>query len=236
MKSSIKAVLFDLDDTLYEEMTFVASGFWTVAAYLTDKFGMNKQEMFSAMMEILETEGRGKVFDRVLERYGLFSPALVIELVRIYRSHFPRISLYPDVQPTFQTLRKCGARLGIITDGLQFVQKRKIAALGLQELVDIIIYTDELGQEYWKPHPAAFQRAVVALGVKPAEAVYVGNDPDKDFAGPNSIGMFTTHLCRNGMPEKCNCKANAHIDTLTKIMQVIQVIARREDDICYHHW
>jgi putative hydrolase of the HAD superfamily len=221
VNGSIKAVLFDLDDTLYDESTFVASGFRTVAAHLADRFGVDKQEAFSAMMAVLTTEGRGKVFDQVLERYGLYSSQLVAELVNMYRSHLPEISLYPDVRPTFQALREYGARLGIITDGLHVVQKRKVAALGLQDLVDIMVYTDELGQEYWKPRSAAFQRAVVMLGVQPGEAVYVGNDPAKDFAGPNSIGMFTIHLCRNGIPEESDCEANAHISTLTEIMQVI---------------
>jgi len=157
----------------------------------------------------------------VLERYGLYSSQLVAELVNMYRSHLPEISLYPDVRPTFQALREYGARLGIITDGLHVVQKRKVASLGLQDLVDIMIYTDELGQEYWKPRSAAFQRAVVMLGVQPVEAVYVGNDPFKDFAEPNSIGMVAVHLCRNDILEVCHCEAGLHINALTQIIQVV---------------
>lgn len=221
MESSIKAVLFDLDDTLYDEGTFVASGFRTVAAFLADKFWIHSEEAFSTMMAVLAAEGRGKVFDRLLEGYGLYDPQLIAQLVGLYRTHLPQISLYPDAQPTFQALRQYGAKLGIITDGLHAVQKRKMVGLGLRDLVDIIIYTDELGQEYWKPHPAAFLRAVAMLGIEPGEAVYVGNDPVKDFAGPNSIGMPTVHLCRDGIPEESDCKANAHITILTEIMELI---------------
>lgn len=221
MKGSIKAVLFDLDDTLYDEITFVLSGFRAVSAYLANRFKVNEREVFSTMIEILKKEGRGKIFDRMLERYGLYSSHLVEELVKVYRLHIPTISLYPDVQPTFRALKRHGVKLGIITDGLHTVQKRKVTALGLQNLVDIIIYTDELGREYWKPHPLAFQQAVTMLGIKPAEAIYVGNDPAKDFAGPNSIGMFSVHLCRNGVPEECDCEANTHINTLAEIIQII---------------
>ncbi len=81
MNGSIKAVLFDLDDTLYDESAFVTSGFRTVAAHLADRFGVDKQEAFSAMMAVLTTEVRGKVFDRVLEQYDLYSSHLVMELV-----------------------------------------------------------------------------------------------------------------------------------------------------------
>jgi len=221
LKVFIKAILFDLDDTLYEESTFVASGFWAVAAHLAERFGVDRQKAFSDMMTVLTTEGRGKIFDRVLERYGLYSPYLVAALVRVYRSHMPSISLYPDVELTFWTLKENGVKLGIITDGLHVVQKRKVTALGLQDLVDIIIYTDELGGEYWKPHPASFYRAVSMLGVESSEAAYVGNDPAKDFAGPNSVGMLSIHICRNSMPEECNCEANAHISALTQLLQII---------------
>jgi putative hydrolase of the HAD superfamily len=225
LNGSIKAVLFDLDDTLYDEASFVASGFQTVAAHLADRFEIDKRAVFSAMMRVLMMEGRGKVFDRVLEGYGLYDPHLVAELVSLYRSHLPQISLYPDVQPTFQALRQYGTSLGIITDGLHVVQKRKVAALGLRDLVDVIVYTDELGQEYWKPHPAAFRQAVAMLGVEPSAATYVGNDLLKDFAGANSIGMFTVHLCRNGIPEEGDCAANAHI---TSLIEIIRVITGRE--------
>jgi putative hydrolase of the HAD superfamily len=63
VNGSIKTVLFDLDDTLYDESAFVTSGFRTVAAHLADRFGVDKQEAFSAVMSVLTTEGRGKVFD-----------------------------------------------------------------------------------------------------------------------------------------------------------------------------
>ncbi len=221
MSGFLKTIIFDLDDTLYDEYAFVESGFWTVATYLADRFGVDKQQGFSDMMAVLTSEGRGKVFDKVLEMYGLYNPNLVTELVNIYRSHLPKISLFPDVLPTFKALKEHGVKLGIITDGLHTVQRRKISTLGLAELVDMIIYTDELGQEYWKPSPFPFKQAISILDVKPENAVYVGNDPIKDIAGANSVGMFTVHICRNGIREKCNCGANIHISTLTEIVRVI---------------
>ena len=221
MNGFIKIVLFDLDDTLYDERTFVTSGFNIVATYLASKFGLDKQQVFSAMMTVLTREGRGRIFDRVLLSYGLYSPELVTELVNIYRSHLPQISLYPDVQPSFRALKQRGARLGIVTDGLHEVQKRKVSALGLCELMDVIIYTDELGKEHWKPHPLGFQHALKRLSATSEDALYVGNDPVKDFAGPKSIGMYSVHLCRNSLPEKCSCEADAHITKLTQLIQVI---------------
>lgn len=219
MNGSIKAVLFDLDDTLYEEITFVRSGFRAVTSHLCERFQLNRDELFLTMMEILSKENRGKVFDKVLEHYGLYHPRLVEELVCIYRSHQPNIHLYLDAKPTFQMLKSSGIKLGIITDGLHAVQRNKVTALGLQELMDIIIYTDEQGRDYWKPHPATFQRAIKVLAINPSEAVYIGNDPAKDFAGPNATGMVSVHLHRSGNVAEFSCKANFHIAELNQLVQ-----------------
>jgi len=221
----IKAVLFDLDDTLYDERTFVISGFRAVVAYVADRFPVDEQGIFLTMMEVLSTEGRGKVFDKALDRYGLYSPALVEELVGVYRSHQPQITLYPDVIPVLATLKEYGVKLGIVTDGLHSVQKRKIEALGLEGLVDVIVYTDELGPNHWKPDPTGFLHALERLAVQPTEAAYVGNDPSKDFAGPKAIGMLPVHLKRNdNLIEETDCEAEVHITELAELLQLFNLI------------
>lgn len=222
MSGCIRAVLFDMDDTLYDERTFVVSGFHAAAGYLADRFHIDGQGIFSAMMEVFSKEGRGKVFDKALERFGLCSPALVQELVDVYRAHWPQITLYPDVMPALTALKECGAKLGIVTDGLHSVQKRKVAALGLAELVDVIVYTDELGVDYWKPSPAGFLCALERLAVESTRAAYVGNDPAKDFAGPKAIGMLAVHIQRNGeLVKEANCEAQAHITELSELVHLV---------------
>lgn len=219
--SPIKAVLFDLDDTLYDEMTFVTSGFETVACYLSANFHLIEEEIFSLMMEFLSKDGRGKIFDKILEYNGIYEPKLVEELVSVYRSHQPNIDLCEFVVPTFQELRRLDIKLGIITDGLYSVQRNKVSSLGLKDIVDIIIYTDEIGREYWKPNPLAFELAIKELAIEPHEAIYVGNDPAKDFAGPNSIGIRSVHLCKNRCIEKSSCEANIHIGNINDVISTL---------------
>ncbi|MBC7261121.1 MAG: HAD family hydrolase [Chloroflexi bacterium] len=211
-----------MDDTLYDERTFVVSGFHAVAGYVSDRFHVDQQGIFSAMMEVFSTEGRGKVFDKALERCGLYSPTLVEELVHVYRSHQPQITLYPDVIPALTALKECGVKLGIVTDGLHSVQKRKVAALGLIGLVDVIVYTDELGRDHWKPSPVGFLCALERLAVEPTRAAYVGNDPAKDFAGPKAMGMLTVHLDRSSkLAQETDCEAQAHIAELAELVQLV---------------
>lgn len=97
--------------------------------------------------------------------------------------------------------RQQGRRLGIITDGRPEGQRAKIQALGLEQMVDHIIVTDELGGiEYRKPHPLAFQQMQEKLGVPYERMCYVGDNIKKDFIAPQKLGMRAIHLInRDGL-------------------------------------
>ena len=214
MDCSIHAVVFDMDDTLYNERTFVQSGFRSVAQNLSTRFNLDKEKVYLEMLGHLESDGRGKIFDSVLKNYGICTPQLAEELVEIYRVHTPEISLYPDVIETLKKLRTRQLKTGIITDGLHSVQKKKVNALRLKDFVDFIIYTDELGPNYEKPHPAAFLRALEVLNLEPQNVLYIGNNPEKDILGANSVGMISVHLCRGDYTCDGSCKAGFHAKSL----------------------
>ena len=80
--------------------------------------------------------------------------------------------------------------MGVITDGRSEGQRAKIKALGLDELVDHIIITDELGGvEYRKPNKTAFVKMQELLDVPFEEMCYIGDNIKKDFVAPNMLGM-----------------------------------------------
>ena len=186
----MKAVLFDLDDTLYPEMEFVKSGFRVVARYLSERYNLDEKVLFAQLLHILQTDGRGKVFDTLLVEQGLYTDDLVKLLVYLYHSHQPSIRVYEEVLPTLERLRHYGVHLGLVTDGMASVQRNKIRALGLEDSLDVIICTDEIGKDCWKPSTVPFKIALDLLRCSPSEAVYVGDDPSKDFLAPNSLAIF----------------------------------------------
>ena len=187
----MKAVLFDLDDTLYPEIEFVHSGFRVVAQYLASLSNKGMHVLFERLCEILSQEGRGSVFDTLLQELGLFSRERVKLLLYLYRTHRPELKLYDEVPAVFDALRDRELRLGIITDGMASVQRNKINALGLDNLCDVIICSDEIGVECWKPSTMPFAIALELLDVVPENAVYVGDNVQKDFAGAKALGMHT---------------------------------------------
>ena len=198
----MKAVVFDLDDTLYPEIEFVKSGFRTVARYLSSRYQFNEDSLFAEMLDILRKDGRGKVFNSLLHNLGLNVEEGVELLVYVYRSHDPAIRLFKDSLPTVQHLRQAGMRLGILTDGMASVQRRKIKKLGLESLFDTIVCSDELGEKCWKPSPIPYKIALDLLQTSPLEAAYVGDNPAKDFLAPNSLGMLTFQVERRAQPQR----------------------------------
>ena len=122
-------LVLDLDDTLYDESTFVRSGFRAVAAYLAERFDLDPQASFQAMMVTLGNQGRGGVFDTVLAAEGLSDPDLVSQCVRIYREHRPQIELAPGATEMLDY--HAHLPLYLVTDGEPAVQAAKVEALGL---------------------------------------------------------------------------------------------------------
>lgn len=190
----MKAVIFDLDDTLYPEIEFVRSGFKIVSRYISLKNAIDDNLTFKKIMLILEEHGRGKVFDILLNDLGIYSEDYVNLLLYLYRSHCPTINLYPEADTFLKELKHHNIQLGIISDGMASVQKNKISALGIDSYFDIIILTDELGKHYWKPSLTPFKIALSLLEVQPNEAIYIGDNVSKDFIAPNKLGMESIQL------------------------------------------
>jgi len=183
----IQALIFDLDDTLYPERDFVLSGYRAVAHHVADRYGFSFDEAFSTMMEALDTLGRQRVFPSLLMRLPDASVPLA-ELVEVYRQHRPAIRLFPGYPALLKDLSS-QYRLGIITDGLPSVQERKVQALGLEDMVEKIIYSWEYGSEREKPHPLSFSLMLESLQTDPKSALVVGDNPEKDGRGAHGVGM-----------------------------------------------
>ena len=170
MKKRLKAILFDLDDTLFLEKDFVKSGFKAVASYIHNKNGID-------------------------EKFGNNSYS-INEMVDLYRSHIPNINLLPGINEYLLSLSK-DYKLGLVTDGYIQTQKNKINVLGLKKIFDRILITEELGREFWKPSIVPFSKMCDSLEVSPMEAIYIADNPEKDFKGPNQLGMYSIRLRLN---------------------------------------
>lgn len=190
----IKVLIFDLDDTLYYEKEYVLGAFKEVAYYLGNKYGENEEKLYIRMKEILEDLGRGKIFNIICEENNFNED--IKNLVNIYRSSKPKLDFYEDSKEFLSWARKHGYKLGIITDGCNKVQWNKIKGLGIEELVDKIIVTDDLGKEFWKPHEKSYLDMMKYFNINKDECMYIGDNPNKDFIGAKGLGIKTTRIIR----------------------------------------
>ncbi len=194
--TTIAAVIFDMDDTLYPERTYAFSGFRAVVdscADLVDDPDLAVDEMGA----LLDRSDRHRVFNCFVEQRGLSDDAeLVQRMIQTFRTHRPTISLHRDAAALLERLRGRFA-LGLITDGAAVQQQAKVDALGVASLVDEIILTDELGPGLGKPHPAAFELMADRLGVTHERCVYVADNAGKDFVAPNALGWKTVQVLRD---------------------------------------
>jgi len=184
----LRAIVFDLDDTLYPERTYVESGFRAVADWAGRTLGLAAELVHGELMGSFEDGIRGDTFDRLLARHGVVGNGWVRQMVDVYRGHAPEIAPFPGVMELLPRLR---ARflLGLVTDGQSDVQRRKLRALGLNGMFHAIVLTDDLGRRDWKPSSRPFAAVLDMLGVPGPEATYIGDNPEKDFLGARRIGM-----------------------------------------------
>ena len=182
---AVRVIVFDLDDTLFPERQYVQSGFRAVSAYMREK-GLVRQDVFPAMWRRFNAGEHSLIFNSVLEEYGIVPQKnLIDELVMVYRTHRPQISLYPDAQTAlaYFHVRK---PLALLSDGYLQTQTAKLETLGIRHYFSAIVLTDQLGRNFWKPSPAGFEEIMQTLGSDPTEYVYIGDNPKKDFEQPRA--------------------------------------------------
>jgi putative hydrolase of the HAD superfamily len=175
-----KVIAFDLDDTLYKEIDFLKSAYIEIAS-IVDK--SHSENLYNNM--ISNYYKGNNVFKFISETY----PAYTVErLLKIYREHYPSISLSNEEWNVLLKL-KTEAITGLITDGRSLTQRNKIKALGLENYFDKIVISEEIG--YSKPDIRLFNEF---KKYDVSQYYYVANDTRKDFVTPNRIGWITICL------------------------------------------
>lgn len=189
--------VFDLDDTLYLERDYVASGFAAAGAWLAAERGIHG--LGGAAWSCFESGHRGNIFDIALGHLGMTpDPALIACLVGVYRGHVPDIALAPDAA-AWLSAPPPNRALALLTDGPVASQSAKIAALGLADHgLSPLVMTGTLGEGCGKPHPRGFCVIESAYGLSPDCFTYVADNAAKDFVTPRRRGWRTVQIRREG--------------------------------------
>jgi putative hydrolase of the HAD superfamily len=194
----ITTVIFDLDDTLYDEIEYCKSGLAAVADFLacSMKTRAEMRHIYEILWEQFNTGNRTKTFNAALDELGIsHDDKLILELIQVYRQHKPNITLPPDSRDTLCQLSK-KYTLALLTDGFLPAQELKVQALGIEKYFKAIVFTEQLGREFWKPSPVGFEKILQDLKAKPENTVYIADNEKKDFIAPNKLGFATIQILR----------------------------------------
>ena len=197
----IRAVVFDLDDTLYLERHYVRGGFSAVGGILRAKLGRgHAREPFGDWMWRRFLAGQRKdMFGALSRRFGLgLRRRDITELVEVYRGHRPAIRPCRGVEELLAEMRRRRLRLGLLTDGFLPAQRLKLRALALERHFHAIVFTERLGRGAWKPSPRGFELIRRKLSVPHAACAYVADNPAKDFLPANRLGWLSVRWRRRG--------------------------------------
>ena len=173
-------LVFDLDDTLYQEYDYVISAFREIA----NKIDHNNDTLVSDMMTNLRL--RKNVYFELKKKYG--SKVMELEFfLELYRNHIPNISLDNETHIFLQKIKQFGIVTGLITEGRSKTQRNKLVSLGLKNYFDRIIITEELGTS--KTDELNFRS--FHFDFPGYKYYYLADNPQKDFITPNRIGWIT---------------------------------------------
>lgn len=179
-------IVFDLDDTLYKEMEYLRSAYTEIAKNLD---ATHWQQLFARMYSLFRS--KKDVFEYVSTAYG----AEKLHLLKTYRTHTPTLHLSNDVRKIIDLIKAKKGKIGVITDGRSNTQRAKLKALGIIDLLDKIVISDEFGTE--KPNENNYRSIEEAF---PEHSyLYIADNLRKDFIAPNKLGWQTLGLVDNGL-------------------------------------
>jgi putative hydrolase of the HAD superfamily len=218
---SLKAVFFDLDDTLFSTTDFAAQA-RRAAVDNMRRHGLRlpTEHLLRELQEVIAefSSNHEQHFDKLLLRlprrsFDGVNPAILVAAgVQAYHdAKFRHLKPYPDVPPVLARLARTDLLRGIITAGLAVKQGDKLLRLGIYDYFTptAIFISDQIGIS--KPNPKLFQRACEEVGVGPEETMYVGDHPLHDIDPAVELGMVTVRIKRGKhAPEQGRSRA-AHV-------------------------
>lgn len=218
----IETVVFDLDDTLYDEIDYCKCGFFSVAEFLANIIGKSSaKEIFDALWSQFSSGNRKQTFNAALSELGIdYDDKIIEKLVAVYRNHDPKISLPQDSREALDQLKE-KYTLALLTDGFLPAQRLKVQALGIEKYFESIVYTEELGREFWKPSPVGLEKIMKDLNARSENTAYIADNEEKDFIAPNQLGIVTIQITRPARlhtrtSEEPGTKAKYKINTISQ--------------------
>jgi len=235
MKENIKAVLFDVDGTLFDRGLAQRKVLEIIVRQFSHIFGAFEIERVAkafAESDRITTEEfeagassnslrrkRGRLF---LQLLGLREDEdLADAITEVYVRDYPTVDAsIPGAVPIVMELSQFFI-VGVVSNGLPDVQYRKLEAIGLQQILSCIVLSEEIGIR--KPDPRIFHHATRLLRLQPLECLYVGDSYASDVIGAKASGMLTCWLNRGqSVTPSERTKADFLVSSLKQLGEILR--------------
>ena len=229
-----KAVLFDLDDTLYEYAPCNRHALAAVRDVLGGAFEIPAQEFHALHDEVrgqLARELRGQAashnralfFKRMVEAVAGGPHPAAADLVRrmygrYWEAFHERMRPQADAREVLAALKASGPLI-LVSNHTALPQLGKIAALGFDGLFDAVVTSEEAGAE--KPAARIFEIALERAGVRAEEAVMIGDDPETDIAGAAALGMRSIQT-QEFTSKEASPRADRVVGALGEVLPILE--------------
>ena len=222
----IKAIVFDLDNTLVDFLKFKnACISAAVDAMIAKGLAISKEQAIKVIFDIYRQHGYEyqKIFIPFLQEVsGKIDFKLLATAVSAYRKEKTNhMKTYPNVISTLKELKQKGIKLAILTDAPNFQAYTRLADLDLLYEFDVIVTKDDTLVE--KPNPASFQKVLEYLNHKPEDVLMVGDWPDRDIVGAKAVGMKTALAKYGLMPgaDSNNVTADYELNDISELLSIV---------------
>jgi len=190
----IKAIVFDLDNTLMDFMKMKKRGIEAAINAMIDAgLEITYDEAIDKINKIYQAQGMEyqQVFDQFLqnELNRIDYKILASGIVAYRKAREAELNPYPHVFPTLICLQKMGLKLGIVSDAPSKEAWLRLAYLNFHHIFDSIVTFDDTYEK--KPSPIPFKTILNKLNVIPEEALMVGDWVERDIVGASNLGMKT---------------------------------------------
>lgn len=220
----IKAVIFDLDNTLVDFMAMKRQAISAAIDSMIDAgLGLTRDEAQARIDAIYQERGIEfqNVFDQLL--YDVFQKVdykiLSAGIIAYRRAREAALVPYPHVNLTLVSLLKRGIKLAVISDAPGREAWLRLCSLNFHHVFDHVITFDDTGVR--KPSPIPFLRALELLRVEPHEAVMVGDWAERDVVGAAQVGMVTVFARYGDTFGTVQSNADYDINDVSELLDVI---------------
>jgi len=221
----IKAVIFDLDNTLVDFMLMKRQAIDAAIQAMRDAgLKLSNDEIRRGIDDIYEERGMEfqKVFDELLYRefskidYKILSAGVIA----YRRAREAALVSYPHVTMTLIELSKMHIKLGVVSDAPAKEAWLRLCYLNFHHLFDAVVTFEDTGMR--KPNPEPFRKILSMLQIQPSEAVMVGDWAERDVVGAAQVGMKTIFARYGNTFGTEVSNANYDIDDISQVIDIVQ--------------